>query len=531
MCTKAIKITFSLSATSAILVVFLLIIAPEVRGEAVSISGTVKNHQTKSAVQGALVSLVGDTLSTLTDADGVFFLGTPVGVAPRHLKRVSTTVNSTAGGIVFAVPSDAFISLSIFSFDGKHSFSMRKSGLKTGSWVVSPSLAAGMYVCRAQVNRTISVFKYFMKGAKSASFMWHINGYSTTMRSPENDNSSFAKTAVTPYILLISKTGFVTRRDTLTGPVETGLTIELDSTSREPAVNFKGFNWADPRNNFINGVLYISGLSSSSTYAQAQSLAEMVCGTWQNVGANTLRLPINVSTVASSFWNVYKGVVDKATSMGFKVILCPWAQSFTQKLEDQDQFFKMWNTVTTDYNKNSLVYFELMNEVSYSPASNWATICKKWLNQFPTIPKGRVVIPGCGEHGERNSNQMGEFHEFDSCLLATHLYDPWDGSTTDTMFWYNLAESQIAPYADRTIVTEYGQSMSGNDYMGGPNYNAVEAYMAGFTRYMREHKMGGTSWPGLRDGDTWGFYKRNGTSSMTVTNESGLARIRYSWGL
>jgi hypothetical protein len=302
-------------------------------------------------------------------------------------------------------------------------------------------------------------------------------------------------------------------------------------TLPEPAVNFKGFNWADPRDNFVNGVLYVSGLTSSSTYAQAQSLAAVVFQTWQGLGANTVRLPINPQTVSSPFWSVYKGVIDKGTSMGFKVILCPWTSNHGQKIEDMNQYWAMWDAVTGDYSKNSMVYFELMNEVSYDPSA-WRTICLQYLTRYSTIPKGRVIIPGCGTHGERNSNQMGTFHDFDNCLLAIHLYNPWDGTSGDPTWWYDLAASEIQPYGDRTIVTEYGQTMSTNlDYMGSPSQDPVVAYLTGLSMYMRDHKMGGTHWVGLRDGDSWALFKRKGTDSLTVTNPSGLARIKYSWGL
>lgn len=303
------------------------------------------------------------------------------------------------------------------------------------------------------------------------------------------------------------------------------------ATLPEPAVNFKGFNWADQRDNFVTGVLYVSGLTSSSTGAQAQALAAMVFQTWQGVGANTVRLPINPQTVSSPFWSVYKNVIDTGTSMGFKVILCPWTSNHTQKIEDMNQYWAMWDAVTADYGKNSMVYFELMNEVSYD-ASAWRTICLQYLTRYSTLPKGRVIIPGCGKNGERNSNQMGAFHDFDDCLLAVHLYNPWDGTSGDPTWWYNQAASEIQPYGARTIVTEYGQTMATKlDYMGSPTQDPVVAYLTGLSMYMRDNKMGGTHWVGLRDGDSWSLFKRNGTDSLTVTNMSGLARIKYSWGL
>ena len=88
--------------------------------------------------------------------------------------------------------------------------------------------------------------------------------------------------------------------------------------------------------------------------------------------------------------------------------------------------------------------------------------------------------------------------EFDSCLLATHLYNPWDGTSRDTMYWYNQAESQIAPYGKRMLLTEYGQSMASPNRLHGRTKLQRRQFVYGRpTKYMRENKMGGISWPGL----------------------------------
>ena len=41
---------------------------------------------------------------------------------------------------------------------------------------------------------------------------------------------------------------------------------------------FKGVNWADSRDNFVNGVLYPSGLSSSDNYSTSETVAAKVVG-------------------------------------------------------------------------------------------------------------------------------------------------------------------------------------------------------------------------------------------------------------
>src|SRR5262245_46630635 len=69
--------------------------------------------------------------------------------------------------------------------------------------------------------------------------------------------------------------------------------ITLSASPASAATSgFKGVNWADSRDNFVNGVLYISGLSSSDTYASASTVADRVVGQlFTLTGANTVRMP------------------------------------------------------------------------------------------------------------------------------------------------------------------------------------------------------------------------------------------------
>ena len=48
------------------------------------------------------------------------------------------------------------------------------------------------------------------------------------------------------------------------------IAISLCATRAWATTNqFRGVNWADPRDNFQSGIIYISGLSSSDTYSSA----------------------------------------------------------------------------------------------------------------------------------------------------------------------------------------------------------------------------------------------------------------------
>src|SRR5689334_16041188 len=62
---------------------------------------------------------------------------------------------------------------------------------------------------------------------------------------------------------------------------------------------FKGVNWADPRDNFVNGPVIPSGLSTSDNYATTYAKASAIVSGFQaNLGANMIRLGMNDKTTS-----------------------------------------------------------------------------------------------------------------------------------------------------------------------------------------------------------------------------------------
>ena len=93
-----------------------------------------------------------------------------------------------------------------------------------------------------------------------------------------------------------------------------GLLAVGPNQANASTAEFKGVNWADQRDNFVNGVLYPSGLGAADTYASAGTVADRVVGQMYSItGANTVRMPINEPTVAS-YWGTYTGAIDTALS-------------------------------------------------------------------------------------------------------------------------------------------------------------------------------------------------------------------------
>src|SRR5215212_9665209 len=95
-----------------------------------------------------------------------------------------------------------------------------------------------------------------------------------------------------------------------------GIATGRPAPAHAATTDFRGVNWADQRDNFVNGVLHVSGLSSSDTYSSAAAVANQVIGQMYSItGANTVRMPINEPTV-SSYWGTYTGAIDTALGKG-----------------------------------------------------------------------------------------------------------------------------------------------------------------------------------------------------------------------
>ncbi|MEU1164641.1 cellulase family glycosylhydrolase, partial [Streptomyces sp. NPDC005921] len=163
---------------------------------------------------------------------------------------------------------------------------------------------------------------------------------------------------------------------------------------------FKGVNWADPRDNYADDPVVLSGLSLSDSYAQTYAKATRVIAAFRaNLGANTVRLPINPYTVNGSYWKSYRGVIDAASAQGFKVIVSYWEGTGANKdgfIDDEATYWPMWDTVVKAYRHDPHVYFEPMNEPHGYTDAEWADLAAKWLATYPSVPHNRVFVSGAG---------------------------------------------------------------------------------------------------------------------------------------
>lgn len=290
--------------------------------------------------------------------------------------------------------------------------------------------------------------------------------------------------------------------------------------------NLHGVNWPvdkageSGKGNYHNTPLVINGLSSKDSANEAASVAETITGKlYSDTGGSTVRLPINEATVSSGYWNTYVAAIFGMLTQG-NVILCYWAHS-NGKPAWMSHYWSMWNRVVAQFGGNPRVFFEPINEpYGYHNASDLVKhIYDPWLSRYSHVSRDRVLLDGTGYA----SNVAAVGGLVSGTLLSVHDYPGWAS---------NLAR-EIGEYADRTVLTEFGAPMTeGIDYdtahPSGANANSI-SFLRGITDEARRLGIGSLYWPGIGTADPYRLYTISGTS-LTLTSQSGLNRLKYGWG-
>ena len=305
---------------------------------------------------------------------------------------------------------------------------------------------------------------------------------------------------------------------------------------------FHGVNWADPRDNFANDAVIPSGLSASDTPAQTYTKAsQIIAGFKHNLGANTVRLPVNPYSVGSgsAWWTDYQQAIKAATDQGFNVILGYWEGPGAADdgiVDNSSEWWSMWGTLTSTYQHNPHVFFEPMNEPHGYTQDAWVSLVTSWLSTYSQIPRARVFVDGTGYADHVNA--LCGIAALDGTYLALHDYGFWGNNTYAG--WESDLASRIGDCASRTVMDEFGTPMTtGIDYSAAstssdPTTNNFVAFMQAATDTVRQLGMGSVYWPGLRTGDSYSLETlntaSNGDYSLTNSDPSGVALVEWGWG-
>ncbi|MGI5176428.1 ricin-type beta-trefoil lectin domain protein [Dactylosporangium sp. CA-152071] len=328
------------------------------------------------------------------------------------------------------------------------------------------------------------------------------------------------------------------RRLVLTAAVLAASTVAAvlpAATGHAATSGFHGVNWADPRDNFTDDAVVPSGLSTADSYATTKAKAGRILdGFRTDLGANTVRLPVNAASVGTAWWNSYTGAIDAATERGMNVILSYWEGDSSRdgKVDNTTAFWSMWQTAVGKYAGNARVYFEPMNEPHGYSFTDWSAICATWLANHAAVPRGRVILSGTGYN--QDVKQLGADGRFTGTLLSVHLYKFFSSNTTYAQFKAQLA-NEVGAYASRTILDEWGAPMTdGTNYHAAGSTNPFVTYLQASSDFARENAMGTVYWPGLRNGDPYSMETLVGAYPNTTllnTNSSGRHLLLASWGV
>ena len=298
---------------------------------------------------------------------------------------------------------------------------------------------------------------------------------------------------------------------------------------------FKGVNWADPRDNFVNGPVVPSGLSTTDSYATTYAKASAIVSGFQtNLGANTVRFGMNPKTTASTWWNSYTGAIDASLAKGMNVMIAPWAYPGSCGcVTDTAAFYRMWDTVINRYLGKPGVYFEIFNEPNGYSNSAWDNFAASFVAHYPKVPRGRIVVAGSGS--DANLATVGADPRLSGTLLSLHLYSVFGISHNTEAAWVTELNNHLHGYGYRTIITEFGVPMStGVNYDGARDGDNNRSYYWAMTDTMRSEGVGSIYWPGLRTGDSWSMEQLHGTGTnltLTTVNSTGRDRLEHAWGL
>ena len=307
--------------------------------------------------------------------------------------------------------------------------------------------------------------------------------------------------------------------------------LAAPSTGPTGTSEFRGVNWADPRDNYADDEVVPSGLSTDDDYRTTyRKASDLVLEFRHEVGANTVRLPINPSSVGTDWWESYQGAIDAATRHGFKVILSYWEGDDAKdgRVDDPAAFDAMWDTVVDEYGKNPHVYYEPMNEPFGYTLDEWVSLTSGWLDDHSDVPRKRVIISGTGYNDDVTG--VGAAEELDGTLLSLHFYGFWADHTTEEEWKANLLP-RIGEYGWRTVVSEAGSPMTTGLNYGNHEGDVYTSYLGALTEVARDQGIGIVYWPGLRTNDAYTLTELVGDGDLEVTNESGLAQLQWGWGL
>lgn len=315
------------------------------------------------------------------------------------------------------------------------------------------------------------------------------------------------------------------RKKLLTSPLGAmllGAALFLPSlASAAPTFDFMdGCNWADPRDNYVNGILVMSGVGANSSNATHKAKAKELAGYAKSRGMNSIRVPTNPDTIANSDqWGKFKNRLNGINGLGMNTLICHWDGGGSNKdgrLDDQDDWETMWQTINAQYQSWSRVYYSPFNEPFGLSTSELKTLFD---NDFiDVIGKGDTKILINGKGYDDNVAEIAKFPAFNNCGFSQHIY-PWYNNRygSDQAAWKKEVEARIgSAYHSRSVITEFGlQTSADRNFLDGiSSAPDTVKFVRGICEAGRKSNIGLMWWPGWRSGDSFRMWEDTGSNTL-----------------
>ncbi|GAB2711186.1 cellulase family glycosylhydrolase [Kitasatospora kifunensis] len=352
-----------------------------------------------------------------------------------------------------------------------------------------------------------------------------------------------------------------------------------------------GYNWADPRDNFQSGGLYLSGLSSTDVSQTNWSAAANKIATVAKAASpstNTIRIPINYATVnTSDRLGAFQAAIDELVTDGMNVIIGYWPDGrdglgIPYGTVNESNWLSAWGTMFSRYADNSQVYFEPINEPwgysTYGQADTAGThdtgdldplkqLYRDWaanmltqynsshtptLTSLPAAIKHRTIL--AGGMVEEDVKDLANTTEFDDYLLGFHMYNfVWEeqhGNLISSCNTCATTQPRLARQTDwpvylawlinnhwpRVVITEFGSDTGAQGYDNpdnGYSSNSVAGTrvpsIQGIANYAYTFGVGMIYWPGFRAKyNTTDGTINSDEQSTTPTTSQSLALDSYN---
>jgi hypothetical protein len=321
------------------------------------------------------------------------------------------------------------------------------------------------------------------------------------------------------------------------------------ATTFDPS-QFHGVTWSRLGDNFTADPLVLQGLSAGDDYNTSRSKADAMFATFASeLGANTVRMPINPTTASGTS---YYGVIDSAVAHGFKVILTYWSQDGTNMVNSGllPSWQQMWDTITSRYVNQPLVYLDPINEPIGFTTSQWLDFAANFITRETGegMPSNRLFIEGAQLDGGGWGSDLRPLcndSRFNGVYLAMHRYG-FPYGTRSYSDWVSDITSLMGNCASRTVIEEFGsESDTAINYDAQPSGTTDKevAYLRAITDVIRQYHLGAV-WCHVIGGRTStpnhdtlnilrldsGYDGSSNNLPLWVPNPTSYDRLMWAWG-